>query len=194
MSGSPFKCVSLVAARASGLTLVGDTGLWLDPDGLIVSSDSVSTSWGAALNANAAPGTLLGTAQVFAIVAPETIQGWFSAQIRIPWTVTAAAGAGAPTAQIRATLLGNGVVIATRDGAARGVQAGTAGTQYTEIIQIDPGAPYQLSRGQALSIQFQPRLVVAAGGVATFEPTLRHDPGTPADQLALDLVGMAAGN
>ena len=182
------QSATLLGARASALTLVGDQGIFVDPQGLINESETTETSYGAGLATDALG--LVGTAQTFAIAPGRTLDGNPRVLVRAPW-VLQANSAGAPFGTLRADLLINGVSVANALGAPRDLTAAN-GTRYVERIELLATNPWTLGPGQLIAVQLQPQITTASGaGGSTFEPRQRHDPQTIIDQLVVEIVGAA---
>lgn len=193
-----FQSESLLGARTSANMTASSNGVLLDPNGLIVSSATGSTSFGAA-ESTAATG-VVGTAQSFRTMfstawGPNAAtRSWNGrAIVRVPWTLTTgdAAGGSASEGTMRATLAVNGVTVATAQGAARNVHTSN-GTQYVELIELDMTSGVQISPGQPVTLTIQPIITTASGvGGSTMVTTLRHDPQVIADQLVIEFTGSA---
>lgn len=191
-----FKAESFLGARKSDGQTAASFGMMLDPDGLIVSSETLSTSWGAGLSATALGA--VGTAQPFrASVAASSSQGFAThwkgqVIVRVPWTLTTQAAGAAARGTVRATLYVDGVAVITGDGAPRNLNSAN-GTEFVELIQltIAPGsAALSLVAGTTVNIELQPYITTVSGtGGDTFTPTLRHDPQEPDDQLVFEFTG-----
>lgn len=186
-----FANKTFLAARMSAASAASSNGSLIDPDGLIVSSDSASTSWG---SDDSDTTGLKGTAQKFRVLvgsAPTTVQ--FTARVRVPWTLTSQSAGGATRGTIFASLLVNGVAVATGMGSPRNLNSAN-GTQFVELIELVMSAPASVSPGSEIAIQVQPEVTIASGTPGTnWEPTLRHDPQAIASQLVVEFQGLTGG-
>lgn len=187
-----FSAESLLAARTSLGTLVGDLGLLLDPDGYVVESGTTSTSWGS-LAADGAPG-VVGVAQIFEAVAPtQTTQLAGQIILRIPWTLTTQSAGAATRGQLVVNLVVNGVTVASGLGAIRNLNDPN-GTLYTEIVALIMSTAIILPPGSTVRVSIQESITTSGAAGNTFTGTLRHDPQEPTDQLAVEFQGLAGVN
>jgi len=182
-----FDSETMVGIRPSANTTASAQAVWCDPDGLVVSSETTSTSWGAGVTSDTTGAK--GTAQFFLMLfaayrtraAPMFI-------LRVPWTLTTQS-AGTPQGTIHVRIIHGATVIGEANGASRSLSAAN-GTQYTEIIAIPLAAPINLDPGNLIYIEFQPTVTVPSGSAgSTFEATLRHDPATLGSQLVCEIQG-----
>lgn len=187
-----------MGARESNAQTAASFGMWLDPEGYIVASETTSTSWGTGLSATALG--VVGTAQPFRmVVAANSVQGysvgWKGRVIlRVPWTLTTQAAGAAARGTVRASLVIDGTTVLTAQGAPRNLNSAN-GTEFVELIVLEPevaSSIVSLPAGTIFTIELQPIITtVSATGGDTFTPTLRHDPQEPDDQLVMELPGLA---
>lgn len=185
-----FPSLSLLALRLSAFTAAADRGAFCDPHGVLNASETTSTSWGAGLDTGTTG--LKGTAQVFRFVVPtqtEIVNGRIL--LRVPWTLTTQAPAGAQgtiQATVAITPPGQPPVTVSALGAVRNLNSAN-GTQFVELIALDFPSGVTFTPGTTVDVTVQPTVTTAAAG-ATLVATLRHNPAVAGDQFVAEFQGM----
>ena len=179
----------LLGARLSALALVTDPGTLLDAKGLVVQSETVSTSMGA-LSTEVLGA--VGPVQLFRFQFPAPVRFCGRFNVRVPWTLTTQSPTAASRGTMRASLtIAGTTVVSALSGAPRNLNSAN-GTLFTELLALAMSTPVLVNAGDVIELRIQAEITTISGvGADVFTPTLRHNPELTGDQLVMELQGGA---